>query len=132
MPSISIPLKIHVFFISNVFFNSASVLVNFSINSASLLRCCLIHISIIIVRHFLYLLYLCPWLDLGLFMSYLCDLFFSFSSSFSLWLIVRSHEYRHICSLVYFSEYVQLFSDEKYEQFSNIKSSASGCCLAFA
>ena len=32
-----------------------------------LLRCCLIHISIIILRHFLYLLYLCPWLDIGLF-----------------------------------------------------------------
>ena len=43
-----------------------------------LLRCCLIHISIIILRHFLYLLYLCPCLDLGLFMSYLCDLFFIF------------------------------------------------------
>ena len=40
-----------------------------------LLRCCLIHISIIILRHFLYLLYLCPCLDLGLFMSYLLDLF---------------------------------------------------------
>ena len=40
-----------------------------------LLRCCLIYISIIILRHFLYLLYLCPCLELGLFMSYLCDLF---------------------------------------------------------
>ena len=39
-----------------------------------LLRCCLIHISIIILRHFLYLLYL----GLGLFMSYLCDLLFIF------------------------------------------------------
>ena len=43
-----------------------------------LLRCCLIHVRIIIVIHFLYLLYLCPCLDLGLFMSYLCDLFFIF------------------------------------------------------
>ena len=42
-----------------------------------LLTCCL-HISIIVVRHFLHLLYLCPWLDLGLFMSYLYDLFFIF------------------------------------------------------
>ena len=40
-----------------------------------LLRCCLIYISIIILMHFLHLLYLCPCLDLGLFMSYLCDLF---------------------------------------------------------
>ena len=29
-----------------------------------LLKCCLIHKSIIILRHFLYLLYLCPCLDL--------------------------------------------------------------------
>ena len=43
-----------------------------------LLRCCLIHMSIIIVRNFLYLSYLCPCLDLGLFMSYLRDLLFIF------------------------------------------------------
>ena len=41
-----------------------------------LLRCSLIHISIIIVRHFLYLLYFCPCLDLSLIMWYLCHLFF--------------------------------------------------------
>ena len=40
--------------------------------------CCLIHKSIIILRHFLYLLYLCPCLDLGLFVSHLCDIFFVF------------------------------------------------------
>ena len=38
-----------------------------------LLRCCLIDITIIIVRHILYLLYLCPCLDLGQFISFLCD-----------------------------------------------------------
>ena len=43
-----------------------------------LLRCCLIHVSMIILRHVLYLLFSCPCLDLGLFMSYLCDLFFFF------------------------------------------------------
>ena len=47
-------------------------------------RCRLIHKSIIILRHFLYLLYLCPCLDLGLFMSYLCDLFFIFVFIFSM------------------------------------------------
>ena len=46
-----------------------------------LLRCCLVHISIIIPRHFLYLLYLCPCLDVNLFMFSLSDLF-SFSSLF--------------------------------------------------
>ena len=39
-----------------------------------LIGCCLIHINIILVRQFLYLLYLCPRLDLGLFMPCLCDL----------------------------------------------------------
>ena len=39
---------------------------------------CLIHIAIIILSHILYLLYLCPCLDLGLFMSHLCDLCFIF------------------------------------------------------
>ena len=48
------------------------------IKSQVLLRCCLIPLSIIILRYLLYLLYLCPGLDLGLFMSHLCDLFFIF------------------------------------------------------
>ena len=47
-----------------------------------LLRCCLIYITIFILRHILYLVYLCPCLGLGLFMSYLCDLFFVFSLIF--------------------------------------------------
>ena len=41
-----------------------------------LLRCCLIHITIIILRHILHLVYFCLCLGLGLFMSHLCDLFF--------------------------------------------------------
>ena len=61
-------------------------------------RCGLMDIGIVILRKVLYLLYLCWCLELGLFMSYLCDLCdsmwimylcdFSFASSFSLWLIV--------------------------------------------
>ena len=41
----------------------------------------------------------------SLFMWYLCDLFL-FLSSFSLWLIVKSNEYRQTCSFAYFLEYV--------------------------
>ena len=64
---------IHAFLKIFILFNSASVLPNFSwIELQMLLRCCLIHISIIILRNFLHLLYLCSCLDLGLFMSYLC------------------------------------------------------------
>ena len=47
-----------------------------------LLRCYLIHINIIILRQILYSAYLCPCLDLGLFMLYLCDLFFILSLIF--------------------------------------------------
>ena len=36
------------------------------------------HINITMLRNFLYLLYLGPFLDLDLFMSYLCDLFLIF------------------------------------------------------
>ena len=39
-------------------------------------KCCLC--SMMIKRHFLHILYLCLCLDLGLFMSYLRDLFFTF------------------------------------------------------
>ena len=40
------------------------------------LRCCLIHISIIILRHFLYLPYLCPCLGLGLFVVFMWSIFY--------------------------------------------------------
>ena len=80
--------KIHAFLYATLFFNSASVLPKFSwIELQMLLRCYLIHNSIILLKHFLYLLNLGPWLNRGLFMSYLCHLFFIFIS-FSLWLIV--------------------------------------------
>ena len=69
-------------FISNVFFFFFVFLWFFSIFSwielQMLLRCCLIHVSIIILTHFLFSLYLYPCLDLCLFMSYLCDPFFIF------------------------------------------------------
>ena len=47
-----------------------------------LLRCCLIHIPIIVMRHILYLFYFCPCLGRSLFMSYLYDQFFIFSLIF--------------------------------------------------
>ena len=44
-----------------------------------LVECFLIRISIIIPKHFLYLVYVRPCLDVDLFMTYLCDLFFFFT-----------------------------------------------------
>ena len=71
--------ELQAFYKQRIFQLFFQCLLNFLVNWASnLLRRCLIHVSIIIPKHFLYLLYLCPWLDAGLFMSYLCDLFFIF------------------------------------------------------
>ena len=70
----------HFFYKQCLFSTQPQCCLTFSwIELQMLLRCCLIHISIIILRHLLYLLYLCPCLDLGLFMSCLCDLFFFFT-----------------------------------------------------
>ena len=71
-----------------------------------------IPLSTITIAHLLYLLYLRPCLDLG----YLCRIYvihFSFSSSFSLGLVVLSHEFRYTRSFAYFLEYVLLFSHEE-------------------
>ena len=59
--------KLHNFFFEQrFFFNSAAMLFNFFMSIS------------IIARHFLYLLYFCSCLDLGLIMSYLYHLFFIF------------------------------------------------------
>ena len=72
------------FFISNAFVSTQpQCCLTFSWTDLQmLLRCCLIHIALIILTHILYLVYLCPFLTLGLFMPYLCDLLFSFSLIF--------------------------------------------------
>ena len=59
--------QLHVFLVSKAFFQlSISVTWTFSwIKLQMLLRCCLIHVSIVIMRHFLYLLYLCPCLSMS-------------------------------------------------------------------
>ena len=69
---------IHVFFYKQRFFSTPpQCCLTFPwIQLRMLLSCCLVHVSIIILRQFLYLLYLCLFLDLGLFMSFLCNLFF--------------------------------------------------------
>ena len=81
----------------------------------------------IVVKRILYLIYLSPCPDLGLFMSYLYHLFFLFS------LICIA--INHITSQTYllfvnFLEYRLLFLDDNVdkenEAFSNSKSSAQG------
>ena len=123
------------FFISNAFFNWASALLTFFMNRASILLSLIHHLTITVLTNILYLVYLSKCLDLGLFVSYLCNLFFIFS------LIVIS--INNISPLkqtyllfVYFLEYLLLFlddnMDEESKHFSNSKSSPAGCCLTFA
>ena len=91
-----------------------------------LLSCCLIYVSIIIVRQFLNLLYLCLWLDLGLFISYLCDVFFIFVFIFiNIYCIISWIQsyllfclFFRICPIIY--------------RWRIWIISVSGCCLAFA
>ena len=100
-----------------------------------LLRCCLIHTTIIMLSHILYLVYLYLCLDLGLFMSYLCDLFYIFSLVFIVINHVTSFKQTYLF-FVHFLEYLLLLLDdivdEESKKFSNSKSSVSGCYLAFS
>ena len=75
-----------------------------------LFTCCLIYITIIILRHILYLAYLCLFLGLGLFMSYLCDLFYIFSIFF----VVINHmtSFRQTLVFLIFLEYLLIFLDD--------------------
>ena len=95
------------------------VLLTFSwIELPIMVRCCLIHIIIIIMRHILYLAYLCPCLCLGLFISYLCVLFFIFSLTF----IVINHitllRQTHLF-FVPFLEHILLFFDDNEDEKAN-------------
>ena len=69
--------QLHAFFYKQRFFSTF-----LRIELQILLKCCLIHLTIIILRHILYLAYLCLWLGLYLFMSYLYDLLYIFSLIF--------------------------------------------------
>ena len=77
---------LRLFFISNALFSTKpKCCMNWAlswIERQMLLRCCLIHITIITLWCILYLVYLCPCLDLGQLMSYLCDLFLILSLIF--------------------------------------------------
>ena len=85
-----------------------------------LLRCFLIHITIFILRHILYLVYFSPCLGLDLFMLYLCDfvIYFSFLPSYSLPLIIECHIWSYIIIkqthlfFLHFSQYILLYLDE--------------------
>ena len=67
-----------------------------------LLRCCLIHITNIVLLNILYLVYLCSCLGLGLFILYLCDILFIFSLIFIIINhIILSKETHLFCYIFY-------------------------------
>ena len=74
----------HVFFYKRHFFSTQhQCSITFAwIQLRMLPKCCLG--CIIVPRHFLHLSYFCSYLDLQLYMSYLCDLFFIFNFIFIL------------------------------------------------
>ena len=84
-----------------------------------LLRCCLIHIIIIILRHVSYLIYLCPGLGLGLglLMSYLCDLLLIFCLIFIFINHVTSLKQTRL-AFVHFLKYLLLFLDGNVDEES--------------
>ena len=63
-------LDIHAFYKQHFFSAQPQCCLTFSwIELQMLLRCCLVHIAVIMLRHILYLVYLSPCPDLGLFTS---------------------------------------------------------------
>ena len=85
-------LNYMVFYKEHFFLTPPQCCLTFSwIELHMLLRCCLIHITIIMVGYVLHLIYLCLCLTLGLFMLYLWNLF----SIFSLILKAINYIYSH-------------------------------------
>ena len=100
-----------------------------------LLKCCLIHITIIILRHILYFVFLSISRPRPVYVVS-CDLLFIFSIIFNAITHITSLKETHLFLFVHFFEYLLSFLDDKVHQesktFSNSKRSAAGCCLAFA
>ena len=69
-----------------------------------LLWCCLIHITIIILRNVLYLVYLRLYLGVGLFMSYLLDAFFIFRLVF----IIMNHIISLKQASLFFADFLKI------------------------
>ena len=78
------------------------------------LRCYLIYITIIVVRYFLYLIYLPPYVGLDQFMLYLCNPFFFFSLIF---IAINHTLFKQMCFLfVHFLEYLLLFLNNSVDE----------------
>ena len=110
-------LLLHAFFYKQRYFSTQlQCCLTFShIELQMLLRYCLIHITIIILRHILHLVYLCICLDLGLFVS--CDLFFISSLIFILINHITSFKQTYLF-FVHFLEYLLSFLNDYVDEKS--------------
>ena len=106
-------------YISKAFFqlNFSVVWLFLWIELQMLLRSCWIHITIIILGHFLFLVYLRPCIDLGLFLSYLCDLFFIFSLIYFAINHITPFKQTHLF-FVHFWECLLLFLNDNVDEES--------------
>ena len=73
------------------------------------------HITIITERHILYLVYLCPCLSLGLFMSYLCHLFFILRLIFIVTDYITPFKQTYLF-FIHFLEYALLFLGDNLDE----------------
>ena len=112
-------MELHAFFYYQRFFSTQLLCcLTFPwIQLQMLLRLCLLHITVIILRHILYLVYLCPCLGLVLFISYLCGLFFIFSLSFIIINQTISLKQTHLF-FAHFLEYLILVLDDNMNEES--------------
>ena len=103
-----------------------------------LLRCGLIHITIIIMRHILCFVYLCQFSGLCLFLSYLCHLFFIFSLISIAINHITSLKQKDLFFFVCFAHFQNSFyyfwMTTRVKKMNNFQlyneSLTSGCCLA--
>ena len=111
--------NIHAFFYKQRFFSThPRCCLTFSwIELQMLLKCCLIHLTIIIRRHILYSEYLCRCLGLDLFMSYLYYLFFIFGLIFIVINHITSFKQTYLL-FVHYLEYLLLFLDDNEDEES--------------
>ena len=101
------------------------------IDLTMLISCCLINISIIILRKFLYLVHLSACVSPGLFLSNLCDLI---SLSIFVFIIINHiNSFKQICFFCNMLYYFWMIMWMKIKNnFFNRKGSAPVCYLSFA
>ena len=118
-PHVKILTATRFFLLAILFFNRASVLLNFFLNWSSNVAYVLLitykhHYT---ERHISYLVYFGPCLGLGLFMSHIGDLFFIFSLIFIVISSITSWKQTHLF-YAHFLDYLLLLLDDNVDEES--------------